>query len=87
MVFFSGAIIPLSQLPGWMQNIGRFTPISQGVVGLRAVMIDGQTSSPLGRDGGIVWMVAIRAAYLVIGIAAFGLGEARARRRGSLGRY
>ena len=87
MVFFSGAIIPLSQLPGWMQDIGRFTPISQGVVGPRAVMIDGQTSFPLDGDGGIVWMVAISAAYLVIGIAAFGLGEARARRWGSLGRY
>jgi len=87
MVFFSGALIPLSQLPGWMQDVGRFTPISQGVVGLRAIMIHGQTSFPLGGDGGIVGMVGVSAVYVVIGIAAFGLGEARARRRGSLGRY
>jgi len=51
------------------------------------VMIHGQTSFPLGGDGGIVWMVGVSAVYVVTGIAAFGLGEARARRRGSLGRY
>ncbi len=87
MVFFSGAIIPLSQLPGWMAAIGRFSPISQGVVALRAVLIGGHMSFPLGGDGGIVWMIGVSAAYLVVGIAAFGLGEAWARRRGSLGRY
>ncbi len=54
---------------------------------MRAVLIDGRTSFALGGDGGILWMAGISAAYLVVGIAAFGLGERRARRRGSLGRY
>jgi ABC-2 type transport system permease protein len=87
MVFLTGALIPLSRLPGWMEDIGRFAPISQGVIALRAVLIDGHTSFPLLGDGGVVWMVGISAVYLVIGIAAFGLGEAHARRRASLGRY
>jgi ABC-type uncharacterized transport system permease subunit len=87
MVFLTGALIPLSRLPGWMEDIGRFTPISQGVIGLRVVLIDGHTSFPLAGDGGLVWMAGISAAYLAIGIAAFGLGEAHARRRASLGRY
>jgi len=87
MVFFSGALIPLSQLPAWMAEIGRFTPISEGIVGLRAVLIDGRQSLPVGGDGGVLWMVAISAAYLVIGIAVFSLGERIARNRGSLGRY
>jgi ABC-2 type transport system permease protein len=87
MVFFTGALIPLSQIPGWMADIGRFAPISQGLVAMRAVLIDGRTSFALGGDGGILWMAGVSAAYLVVGIAAFGLGERRARRRGSLGRY
>ena len=33
---------------------------------------------PTGRDGGVAWMVGISSAYLVIGVAALGLGEARA---------
>ena len=87
MAFFTGALIPLSQLPAWMAEIGRFAPISQGLVAMRSVLIDGRTSFALWGDGGMVWMVGVSAAYLIIGIAAFGLGERRARRRGSLGRY
>jgi ABC-2 type transport system permease protein len=87
MVFFTGALIPLGQLPGWMANIGRFAPISQGLVAMRSGLIDGRTSVALWGDGGMVWMVGVSAAYLIIGIAAFSLGERRARRRGSLGRY
>ena len=87
MIFFSGALIPLDRLPGWMAAIGRFTPIGQGVVALRAVLVDGRADFPVGGDGGLLWLAGISAAYLLVGIAAFSLGEAIARRRGSLGRY
>src|SRR5262249_12879830 len=85
--FFTGALIPLSQLPGWMAGIGRFAPISEGLVAMRSVLVDGGTAFSLWGGGGRGWMVGVSAAYLIIGIAAFGLGERRARRRGSLGRY
>lgn len=87
MIFFSGALIPLSQLPAWMAEIGRFTPIGQGIVGLRAVLLGGKASFPLAGDGGLLWMVGISFAYLLVGILVFGLGEAAAKRRGSLARY
>ncbi len=87
MIFFSGALIPLSQLPAWMAETGRFTPIGQGIVGLRAVLIGGRASFPLGGDGGLLWMFGISFAYLLVGILVFSLGESIARRQGSLGRY
>lgn len=87
MVFFSGALIPLGQLPTWIADIGRFAPIGEAVVALRAVLIDGRQSFPVAGDGGILLMVGIRAAHLLIGIAVFSLGGRRARNRGALGRY
>jgi ABC-2 type transport system permease protein len=87
MVFFSGALIPLERLPAWMAEIGRFSPISQGIVALRAILVDGRESFPAGGDGSLLWMAGVGGAYLLIGIAAFSLGESRARRQGSLGRY
>ena len=87
MTFLSGAFIPLDRLPGWMADVGRFTPISQGIVGLRSLLVQGRESLPAGGDGGLVWLVAIAGAYLLIGIGVFSLGEAKARREGSLGRY
>ncbi len=87
MIFFSGALIPLSQLPAWMAEIGRFTPIGQGIVGLRAALVGGKTSFQLAGDGGLLWMVGISVAYLLVGILVFSLGKSMARRQGSLGRY
>ena len=52
--------------------------ISEGVVALRAVLIDGRQSFPVA-GGGILWMVGISAAYLLFGIAVFSLGERSAR--------
>jgi len=87
MIFFSGALIPLDQLPTWMADVGRFSPIGQGIVGLRAVLVDGRVDFLVTGDGGILWLLATSAAYLVVGIGVFSLGESIARRRGSLGRY
>ncbi len=87
MIFLSGALIPLDRLPAWMADVGRLTPVGEGIAGLRAVLISGRESLPVGGDGGLLWMSAIAAAYLAIGIAVFSLGESTARRHGSLGRY
>ena len=87
MAFFSGALLPLDRLPGWMADIGRFAPISQGVVGLRALLVDGEQVLPTSGDGSVLWMLGISLAWLLLGIAIFNIGESVARRQGSLGRY
>jgi ABC-type polysaccharide/polyol phosphate export permease len=87
MVFFSGALVPLDRLPTWMADIGRFTPISQGIVALRAMLVNGAAGLPLGGDGGLVPLAAVSFAYLFAGIIVFSVGEAMAKRRGSLARY
>lgn len=87
MIFFSGALIPLDRMPSWMADVGRFSPIAQGIVALRAVLVNGQPAFPMYGDGGVLWLVGISLAYLLAGIIAFSLGEAAARGRGSLARY
>lgn len=87
MTFVSGALLPLDRLPGWMADIGRFTPISQGVAGLRALLVGGNASLPANGDGSLFWLSGIGAAWLLLGIVLFSIGEGRARRGGSLGRY
>ena len=87
MAFLSGALLPLDRLPAWMADIGEFTPIGQGVVGLRALLVKGSSSLPPNGDGSLLWLFGIGAAWLLLGIAVFKFGEASARCSGSLGRY
>lgn len=37
--------------------------------------------------GGLVWLLLTAAGYLLVGVAAFRLGEATAQSRGTLARY
>ena len=87
MAFLSGALLPLDRLPAWMADVGRFAPIAQGVVGLRALLVKGSGSLPSNGDGSLLWLFGIGAAWLLLGIVVFTLGETSARRTGSLGRY
>lgn len=87
MAFLSGALLPLDRLPGWMADIGKFTPISQGVVGLRALMVHGSASIPASGDGSIEWTLGVSLGWLILGIIVFNIGESAACKQGSLGRY
>ena len=87
MLVLGGALIPLDRLPAWMADIGRLTPIAQGVIALRAALIDDRSDFSIDGDGGLLWLLAVGGAYVAAGIVAFTLGEWHARRHGSLGHY
>lgn len=43
LVFVSGAAIPFSLLPGWIQEVGRFVPATYLVEALQGVMVRGES--------------------------------------------
>lgn len=45
--FLSGAVFPLNDIPQWLSVVTRFNPLTYGVDGLRATMINQQTFSLL----------------------------------------
>ncbi len=69
MLFLSGAFFPLQQMPGFMQAISKFVPLTYAVEGLRQIMV-------LGAGIGQVWrpvtvLLAFGAVTLAIAIPAF----------------
>lgn len=86
VLFLGGALVPLSQLPGWMAAVGRLLPITHPIEALRLTLVDGHGLSLTG-DGGLLWLAATASGWLLAGIAAFHLGDAAARRNGTLTRY
>lgn len=86
VLFLGGVMAPLDLLPGWMAAIGRTLPITHPIEGLRTTLIDAAALTRFG-DGGLVWISATAAGWLLIGAIAFHRGDRTARRNGTLTRY
>jgi ABC-2 type transport system permease protein len=81
MWLFCGINIPLEDLPGWMQTIGRGLPLKLGIEAAREIA----SGSPLGHTKGLVLTeLGIGLSYLAAAYALFRMFEVESRRRASL---
>jgi ABC-2 type transport system permease protein len=53
-VFICGLIFPVSQLPDYLQWIAKFLPLTYGIDGIRALMIEGKDLLDIGKEIGIL---------------------------------
>jgi ABC-2 type transport system permease protein len=59
-VFVCGLLYPVSQMPEYLQWIAKFLPLTYGVDGIRALMLNGQGLTSIGKEVGVL------AAYAVV---------------------
>jgi ABC-2 type transport system permease protein len=81
----SGALFPVSVLPGWLQALSRASPLTYALRALRHAIIDGASLLSLGSD--LLVVTAFAAATGVAGTLALAAGFAHARRRGRLATF
>jgi ABC-2 type transport system ATP-binding protein len=86
VMFFSGAILPVTDLPGWAETIGKPLFLTHTIAALRTVMLDDATI-PISGPGGLVWMLSTSAASFLAGLCLFRISERIALQRGSLSHY
>ena len=83
--FLGGVYYPTTVIPGWLEPVSAFVPMTYGLRGLRAVLLDGQSLSSVWRD------LAILSAFTVLTLAlsavAFRAAMSYARRVGNLAQY
>jgi ABC-2 type transport system permease protein len=63
-VFVSGLFIPTNQLPVVLEWISKFLPLTYGVEGIKALMLQGQSLLDIGKDIGI--LAAFAVGFLVL---------------------
>lgn len=81
MLLVSGVNIPVDELPGWLEAIGRAVPLTHGIEAARGVA----RGASFGEVAPLVWReLAIGAAFAAGAFALFRLFEVEGRRRGSL---
>jgi ABC-2 type transport system permease protein len=81
LLIFTGANVPVDELPGWMAAISDWLPITHGIEAGRRVA-DGAS---LGSVGGLVaWEAGLGTAFAIGGYALIRVMEREARRRATI---
>ncbi|HQY31215.1 MAG TPA: ABC transporter permease [Thermomicrobiales bacterium] len=84
LLLVSGVYYDISVLPGWMQALARFSPVTYALRGIRGALLDG---TPISEQWPNIWPLLIMGAILVpAGIKIFQIGEQYAKRTGRLKR-
>ncbi|MEZ4862860.1 MAG: ABC transporter permease [Caldilineaceae bacterium] len=84
-MIFTGVSYPLAVMPGWMQTVAGWLPLTYTVHAIRNVTLNGATLLDLRYDLTMLTLFAI--GLSVAGYWIFRFTERRARRTGALGRY
>jgi ABC-2 type transport system permease protein len=81
LLIFTGANVPIDELPGWMQSISNRIPLTHGIEAARE-LADGATLSDV--SGLLATEFAIGVVYTVMGYQALRFMERESRRRASI---
>ena len=81
LLLLSGANVPLSRLPVWLQGLSRALPLSRGIEAARLIISGGSGAEV---SGLVFGEAVIGAAYLAAGYILFRGFEIVAKRKGSL---
>ncbi len=58
-IFVCGLLFPVDQMPIFLQWVSRFLPLTYGVDGLRAMMLQGKSLTNIGKDIGVLGAYAV----------------------------
>lgn len=86
LMFVSGALFPLAEMPDWAQTVGEPIFMTHAVEALRITMLEG-ADMPWGGIGGWAWTLATAFGWFLAGLAVFKLCERIAQRQGSLSHF
>ncbi|MFP4364684.1 MAG: ABC transporter permease [Spirochaetia bacterium] len=81
LLLFSGANVPLEQLPGWMNVISQCLPLRNGIIAARSIFSGGSTEFALQH---ILLEFGVGSVYLLLGYFLFRWFEKQAKNSGSL---
>lgn len=81
----AGVYYPVQVLPGWLQALARFFPLTYSLEAMRRALLNGETLVELRSEVGV--LAVFSAVLLPLGLAAFRYAVWRARKDGSLTQF
>ncbi|HTK54436.1 MAG TPA: ABC transporter permease [Gemmatimonadaceae bacterium] len=83
--FLGGVYYPTTVIPGWIESISAFLPLTYGLKALRAVLLEGRSLTAVWRDVSI--LIGFTVVTLAASAVAFRAALGYARRVGNLAQY
>lgn len=87
LFYLSGSMLPIEQLPLWIQKIAHTLPTAEGIIVLRDVVFESQSLSTLLHNGKLFSLMMNSGLYFIIGLLLFIYCEKIAKKKGRLGQY
>lgn len=87
LLIFTGAIIPTSVFPHFMQTISLFIPMTSGLTIMQAMIFENAILTSVIKESAFIHLILNTTIYLILGINIFSFFERLARKRGALGTY
>ncbi len=81
MTFVSGAVFPLSVLPGWLEAIGSVMPTAPAYEGFRNALYGGEWGTQA------LILAGVAVVLIPLSVVVFDVALAHAKRRGTLSQY
>jgi len=82
LTLISGAVFPISTLPGWLQPLGNASPLRFAFNGARSALFEGS-----GWESDALWLAAFGAIGIPIAAVVFDWALQHTKQRASLGQY
>ena len=84
-VFLGGVYYPTRVIPGWLQDVSAWIPLTYGLRALRRALLEGWTFAQILPD--LEMLVLFVTVLLMVSVAAFAWALGHARRSGTLTQY
>lgn len=80
-----GVYFPITVLPGWLQFLAKFFPITHAIRAIQLAVYQGYPLTSLWQEAGLLFIFSV--ALLPLAIVSFKFSLRKARKAGSLGQY
>lgn len=87
LIFLTGALVPVSFFPNWLEFLSKLLPSTQGIIVLRNVMLEQQSLLAAWQDGSLFLLLLNSTIYFVGGWLVFLWCEKLVKQKGTLGQY
>lgn len=87
LFYLSGSMLPIEQLPLWIQKIAHTLPTAEGIIVLRQILFESYSLEMLIKNGRLFVLVSNSGLYFIGGLILFIYCERIAKKWGKLGQY